>query len=105
MVIMDRTEALKNLLAQDPANSFVRYGLAQAYAAQQNWKAAVETYRELLTLNPDYVAAYYHGGQALEKQGDVEGARELYERGIEACGRTGDGHTRTEIQAALDLLP
>jgi hypothetical protein len=35
----------------------------------------------------------------------VEAARSMYENGIEACGRTGDGHTRSEIQAALDLLP
>jgi hypothetical protein len=35
----------------------------------------------------------------------VEEAREVYEKGIEATARTGDQHTRSELQAALDMLP
>ena len=31
--------------------------------------------------------------------------RALYEKGIEVTGRTGDLHTRSELQAALDMLP
>jgi tetratricopeptide (TPR) repeat protein len=102
---MDRTAALKALLEQDPKNSFVRYGLAQAYANSGQLDDAVHEYQQLVTVNPDYVAAYFHGGRALEKLGRIEDAREVYERGIQACLRTGDGHTRSEIQGALDLLP
>jgi len=65
----------------------------------------VEQFRELLAANPNYAAAYFHAGQTLEKLGRVEEARAMYERGIEATTRTGDGHTRSELQAALDLLP
>jgi hypothetical protein len=35
----------------------------------------------------------------------VDQARELYEKGIDATSRTGDQHTRSELQAALDMLP
>ena len=55
-------------------------------------------------VNPNYPAAYYHGGQTLEKLGRREDARALYRQGIEATTRIGDLHTRGEIQAALDLL-
>ncbi|MBV9441992.1 MAG: hypothetical protein JO217_04800, partial [Acidobacteriaceae bacterium] len=48
---------------------------------------------------------YYHGGQAFEKLGDLDGARAFYEKGIEITTRKGDGHTRAEIEAALSLLP
>ncbi len=92
------------MLSQDPGNSFVRYGLAQALASNGQYRAAVEQYRELLARDAGYVAAYYHGGQALEKAGDIDGARSLYEEGLEACTRKGDMHTRSEIQAALDIL-
>lgn len=101
---IDRVQALQSLLEQDPNNSFARYGLAQAYASNGQFERAVACYRELIAANPDYVAAYYHGGQALERMGQVEDARVIYEQGIEACTRTGDAHTRSEIQAALDIL-
>lgn len=102
---MDRVAALAAMLEQDPNNSFMRYALAQAYAGGGRLEEAVTAYRELMAKNPDYVAAYFHGGQALEKLGRVEEARAVYQQGIEACLRTGDGHTRSELQGALDLLP
>lgn len=102
---IDREQALKNMLAQDPGNVFARYGLAQAYAGTGRLEEAVAAYRELIAADPLYVAAYYHGGQALEKLGRILDAKAVYEAGLDACTRKGDGHTRSEIQAALDLLP
>jgi Flp pilus assembly protein TadD len=66
---------------------------------------AVVEFRNLLDYNPDYAAAYFHGGQALEKLGRVEDARAMYEKGIETTSRTGDQHTRSELEGALDMLP
>jgi hypothetical protein len=34
----------------------------------------------------------------------VDEARELYRQGIEATTRIGDLHTRSEIEAALEML-
>ena len=100
----NRLETLKNLVAQNPGDSFARYGLAMAYAAAGDHAQAVEEYRNLLEINPKYVAAYYHGGQALEKLGKRDEARETYRRGIEVSTQTGDMHTRSELEAVLDLL-
>jgi hypothetical protein len=50
-------------------------------------------------------AAYFHGGQALEKLGRIEDARAMYQTGIETTSRTGDQHTKSELQGALDMLP
>ena len=48
-------------------------------------------------------------GQVLEKLDEelreLEQARDLYEKGIEVTARTGDQHARSELQAALDMLP
>ncbi|MGD0619861.1 MAG: hypothetical protein ABSB67_19605 [Bryobacteraceae bacterium] len=65
----------------------------------------MEEFRQLLAANPNYAAGYFHGGQTLEKLGRVEDARAMYEQGIEVTTRTGDAHTRSELQGALDLLP
>jgi Flp pilus assembly protein TadD len=99
-----RMEVLQNMVAQNPADSFSRYGLAMEYANSGDFEHAVQEYRALLTTNPNYSAAYYHGGQTLEKAGRREEARELYRQGLEATTRIGDLHARSEIQAALDLL-
>ena len=101
----NRLEVLKNMVAQNPNDSFSRYGLAMEYANSGELERAIEEYRGLLAVNPNYSAAYYHGGQALEKLGRVDEARAVYEQGIEATRRTGDAHTRAEIEAALSLLP
>ena len=100
----NRLEVLKNLVAQNPSDSFSRYGLATAYAAAGDLAQAVEEYRKLLEVNPKYVAAYYHSGQALEKLGKRDEAREIYRRGIEVSTQVGDLHTLSELEAVLDLL-
>jgi tetratricopeptide (TPR) repeat protein len=97
-------EILKSMVEQNPADSFARYGLAMEYRNTGDLEAAVAEFRTLLAAHPDYSAAYFHGGQTLERLGRQAEARELYMRGIEATARKGDFHTRDEIQAALDLM-
>src|SRR4030081_827600 len=101
---MNRLEVLKNMGQQNPNDSFSRYGLAMEYANSGSLEKAVYEYDALLAFNPDYAAAYYHGGQALEKLGRIDDARRMYRRGLEATRRTGDAHTNSELQAALDIL-
>ena len=101
---MSRLEILQSMVAQNPKDSFSRYGLAMEYANTGSLDKAVEEYDSLLEFNPDYAAAYYHGGQALEKLGRLDDARRMYQRGLEATRRIGDGHTHSAIQAALDIL-
>jgi tetratricopeptide (TPR) repeat protein len=101
---MSRSEVLKSMLAQDAGNSFARYGLAMEYVNSGELELGVTEFQHLIEANPDYVAAYFHRGQALEKLGRLEDARATYEQGLQACRRTGDAHTLAEIGAALDLL-
>jgi tetratricopeptide (TPR) repeat protein len=100
----NRLEILKNLVAQNPNDSFARYALAMAHAGAGDYALAIEEYRKLLEVNPKYVAAYFHGGQAFEKLGKLDEAREIYRRGIEVSSEIGDEHTRSELEAVLDLL-
>ena len=97
-------EILKNLVEQDPANAFTRYGLAMEYVNGGDLEIAVKEFSALLEHNPNYAAGYFHGGQALEKLGRIEEAKALYARGIAVTTKTGDGHTRSELQGALDML-
>ena len=65
---------------------------------------AMEEFHSLIGSNPEYAAGYYHAGRTLERIGKTEEARAMYQKGIEVTTRTGDAHTRSELQAALDLL-
>jgi len=99
-----RLEVLKGMVAQNPRDSFSRYGLAMEYRNRGDLDAAMSEFRALMAADPDYVAAYFHGGQTLEKLGRTEEAREIYQAGVEAATRKGDAHGRSEMQAALDML-
>lgn len=101
----NRVDMLRQMLEQDPNNSFARYGLAMELAKGGQLEQAVGEFEKLLANDQSYVAAYYHGGQTLEKLGRTDEARAVYEQGIEASTRKGDLHTRSEIEAALSLLP
>ncbi len=100
----DRLALLRNILAEDPKNTLARYGLAMEYAKAGRLEDAVTEYKALVANNPDYSYAYFQGGQALERLGRTEEARDMYRQGIEAATRVGDQHARGELQAALDLL-
>ncbi len=101
----NRLDVLRQMVSQDPNNSFARYGLAMELANSGQLTESVAEYRALIERDQNYVPAYFHFGQALEKAGELEQARSIYEQGIEAATRRGDPHTRSEIEAALNLLP
>jgi tetratricopeptide (TPR) repeat protein len=99
-----RLETLKNMVAQDPASAFARYGLAMEFVNLGRFDEAMEQFHSLIGSNPDYAAGYYHAGRTLERMSKTDEARAMYEKGIEVTTRIGDAHTRSELQAALDLL-
>lgn len=96
-----RIEILKQLLEHDPSSVFARYGLAMEYVKAGQLDSAVAEFEAIAAADPSYSAAFFHGGQAMEKLGRIEEARDLYRRGI---ARSADPHARAELQAALDIL-
>ncbi len=92
------------MVEQNPSESRTRYMLAMELGNHDDLAGALEQYRKIIEFDGDYVAAYFHGGQALEKLDRPGEAREIYAAGITACGRTGDDHTRDELQEALEAL-
>ena len=99
-----RLESLRSLIAQDPANSRFRYMLAIELTNSGDGEGAVQAFRDLIETDPNYSAAYFHCAQALEKLGRLDDARATYRQGIDVTSGNGDQHTRSELQAALDML-
>ena len=99
-----RIEALKGLLEQDPTNSRFRYMLAMETLNSGDLAAAAEVFGDIIARDDTYAAAYFHCGQTLEKLGRLDEARAMYRQGIEATQRSGDSHTRSELEGALALI-
>jgi len=71
------------------------------YANSGALQEAMAEFGALIESDPAYSAAYFHGGQTLEKLGLLDDARDFYRRGLAV---TNDPHARSEMQAALDIL-
>ena len=95
---------LTEILQQNPSDSFARYGLAMAYAAEDRHEEALREYATATENNPDYVPAYQMSAQTLLKLGRTEAARARLKAGLAACQRTANTHAAGEMQAMLDDL-
>jgi predicted Zn-dependent protease len=98
---MPSLEQLQALLAAEPDDSFLRYGVAMEYAKQGRPDEAVAEFAELRRRHPDYVPGYFMGARAHEQAGDIDAAKALYKEGIAVARRTGDEHAAGEMTAAL----
>jgi len=99
-----RLDILSEFVRSAPKDSFARYGLAMEYARLGENDNALEHFRALWELNPDYIAAYFQAGKLLAQMGEIERAREALGQGILAASRTGDQHAKSEMEAALGEL-
>jgi tetratricopeptide (TPR) repeat protein len=102
---MDRIPLLTEILAQNPTDSFARYGLALALSEANRPEEALAQFDQLRTLNPDYVPGYQMAGQFLVRLSRPEEARAYLEQGIDAANRTNNHHALAEMQALIDDLP
>lgn len=95
---------LERLLAADPEDAFVIYGIAQEHAKAGDFARAVEFYDRCLKVDPAYVYAYFHKARAQEAMGRTEDALATLRAGIDIARATDDGHAMNELSAYLDEL-
>ncbi len=98
----DRIESLRRLADRKPGDPFTRYALALEYRRLGRNEEAVACFDHLFSRHPEYVPAYYHFGTLLTDLGQADRAREVFNRGLDAAARAGDGRAAAEIEAALD---
>ena len=98
---MDRLSALEAFLADDPADPFTRFALAQEHAKRGDAGRALAFYQALVEDRPDYVGTYYHLGALYRALGRDDEARATYQAGVRAATEAGDAHARAELQGAL----
>lgn len=101
---MDRMALLNEILSQNPADPFARYGLAMEYSNAGDVERALDEFKKLLATNPDYTAGYFMAAQTLTRSGRNDEAKKMLADGISSAKRTGNAHAESEMQAMLSDL-
>jgi predicted Zn-dependent protease len=101
---MDKIAGLKEILEQDPLNSFARYGVAMELAGRGETAEALREFDTLLGNDPEYTAGYFMAAQTLAAAGRTEEAMGRLRAGILSAERSGNRHAVSEMQAMLDEL-
>lgn len=104
-----RMEQIEAMLAEEPDDAFLRYGLAMEHASQGDDAGCVAVLRDLIvrTAASPYIPAYLQAGQALVRLDKISEAATLLRDGIAAASRvaTADAlHARGEMQGLLDSI-
>src|SRR5260370_36554024 len=100
-----KIETLCARLAEQPENAMIWYGLASEQYKLENWAEAAKALRQVVSLNPDYTAAYQMLGTLLAKMHDLAGAQQAWRDGIGAAGRTGAWKAGQHMQALVAGVP
>ena len=90
---------LGEILSHNPNDAFARYGLAMEYSKTGEVDRALSEFDQLLSMHPDYTAAYFMAAQTLVRAGRTEEAKKMLADGIASAQRTGNDHARAEMEA------
>jgi tetratricopeptide (TPR) repeat protein len=100
----DKLTKLFAMLERQPTDAFLLYGIGMEYKKLDDYPRAIEFFNKTLAADPGYCYAYYQRAQTEELAGDPAAAKRSYEEGITAANDVGDGHAKSELQSARDML-
>ena len=98
---MNRISALNEILAQNPNDTFARYGLAMEYSNLGDVERALAEFAALLKSNPGYTAGYFMAAQTLVRAGRAAEAKSMLSEGIASARRAGNSHALSEMEAMM----
>src|SRR5436190_22494350 len=103
-MVQSKIESFTAMLAEQPENAMIWYGLASEQYKLENWAEAAKSLRQVVSLNPNYTAAYQMLGTVLLNTDDLAGAQEAWRNGVEAARRTGAWKAGQHMQSLLDSV-
>ena len=99
-----RLEAMRAMVAKNPANALARFGLANEALKAQLYEEAAEHLGVYLATHEDEGNGYGRLAEALVHLGRTDEARDALRRGIEASRRFGHPGMADEFEARLEEL-
>ncbi len=101
--MQNRIEVFEQMLAADPTNSMVMFGLAKEYEKTGEHRKVIDLIERYLDSADDEGNAYGTLARAYEKSGDREKARAAFEKGIEVSLAHGHPSMAGDYRMTLDL--
>ncbi len=99
----DRIEVFEQMLAGDPGNTMVMFGLAKEYEKAGEHAKVIELLENYLTVADDEGNAYGTLAQAYAASGQRDKAIETYRKGIDVSMAHGHPSMANEYRITLDL--
>ena len=97
-------ESLEKMLAKGVDNSLLRFGLGKGYLDLKDHAKAAEHLQKCVEFDPKYSAAWKLLGQACQRLGMLEEARQAWHNGLEVARKRGDKQTEKEMMVFLRRL-
>ena len=97
-----RIEVFEQMLAGDPANTMVMFGLAKEYEKTGDEAKLIATLEHYLAAADDEGNAYGMLARAYERSKEPEKARTAYQRGIEVANAHGHPGMAEEYRTILE---
>ena len=99
-----RRAKIEALLAEEPGDQFLRYGLAVELDKEGEHDRSLALLAELGRDEKPYIAAFFLAGQQLARLGRIDAARTALRDGIERARAVGDAHAAGEMSEFLASL-
>lgn len=97
-------ESLEKMLAKGMDNPMLRFGLGKGYLDTGDAAQAAVHLQRCVEQDPKYSAAWKLLGKALQVSGDLDGARQAWEKGLLAAQTHGDKQAEKEMGVFLRKL-
>src|SRR6059058_3976477 len=97
-----RIEVFEQMLAGDPANTMVLFGLAKEYEKAGDDAKLIETLERYLAAADDEGNAYGMLARAYERANQIDQARKAYQRGVDVAMAHGHPGMAEEYRQILE---
>jgi tetratricopeptide (TPR) repeat protein len=97
-----RIAFIHEMLLDQADDTFLLFALAKEYDAIGETEQAIERYDAVLTIDPNYLGAYYHLAELLYRAGKTDRAIEVGESGIEIAKHMGAQKDLAELHQLIE---
>jgi tetratricopeptide (TPR) repeat protein len=89
------------MLAKEPDDVFLNFGLAMEWAKEGDIELALAQFDRVLILDANYTGAYFHKANTLIAAGRGDEARDVLTRGITVAKEQSNDHAAEEMAGLL----
>lgn len=104
MEISPRIKNLLELLKEESSDLFLNYALGLEYQSNKMFEKAEIQFKKVLSLDADYIAAYYQLGKLLETELKLAEALVYFKMGLEKAKIKKDFKAINELGEAIFML-